>query len=310
MAQLRRSSQIGLSASLALAVCLQAQPDERAQVESQYREARQKIENQRAELATLREELNALEIKIEERKRFLPPAFEAAEEQRYFRETAGRAELPAFDAQAVKGSERLLLEGGRPSPLELYRLDVSGRGPYTDVLLFLNLAGVRARQFEVETMRIRAEAGQSVSFSARLALPCFAGWPLRTAARLDANFDPVALVRDKLAEQRLFLKALTEMAERSKPSRLVYALAAFEREAFPQALALREVRVGREVVLEGVLVGAGTRAGLEAALDKAGFELRRREAVAGGGVPGLLGQRAPEARRSARGVRGRQRFVR
>lgn len=97
---LRRQAVIGLAAaSLALGARAQgvAPLDEKSKIEQETAPLERLARLQLAKLELLRRDQRHLETKIEEMKRFLPPSFDPAEDQRRFGAWAKRAGLATVD---------------------------------------------------------------------------------------------------------------------------------------------------------------------------------------------------------------------
>jgi len=132
--------------------------------------------DERLELEALRREQQEVEARIERLKRLVPPSFEAAREEEQLRRLAGVAgNLADFEVRPVEGSERAPLADGRPSPIVVHRLDLAGHGRFRDLHFFLSVLDRSPRLNYLETMRVAARAGDTVSFQARLALPVHGG---------------------------------------------------------------------------------------------------------------------------------------
>ncbi len=179
-------------------------------------------------------------------------------------EAAG--EFSAFDVKPVGEIERLRRADGQPLPMELIRLEISGRDPYEKVHHFLTRLAERSRLIELEALRLQVE-GDGVRYTARFALPCYSEVEEQASDR-ELSGNPVA---DVVARQRETLRKMEEVAARCDPSRLATALSVLARESGNRAMALTAVRFAGDVVLEGVVAGALSRAGLEPALKRAGF---------------------------------------
>jgi hypothetical protein len=222
-----------------------------------------------ATIDEIAQETAALELKLDALWRRVP-ACDPAEEKRQLAIWAQQAgELEAFDVKPVAGDERLRLEDGRPTPVKLIRLEISGRDPYEKVDDFLTRIAQRSRLMDLETLRLKAEAGGTVSFAARFALPCYSD---------EENPAPVGSTPEKLFGDHLAwlsgtYQKVEELTARADTSRLALALGAFGREIGNSAVSLTEVRSAQEIVLEGVVSGASSRSGLEPALKRAGFQV-------------------------------------
>lgn len=202
------------------------------------------------------------------------PSCNPAEEKRQLAIWAKQAgELKDFDVKPVAEAERLRLEDGRPTPVKLIRLEISGRDPYEKVDDFLVRTAQRSRLMDLETLRLKAAAGGTVSFAARFALPCYSD----EENPAPAGSTPEKLFSDHLAWLSGTYQKVEELTSRADTSRLALALGAFGREVGNSAVSLTEVRSAQEIVLEGVVSGASSRSGLEPALKRAGFQVGRVE---------------------------------
>jgi len=215
----------------------------------------------------------ALTTQIDELLLQVPPGLDPADEIRRAHEVAKTTGIDALEVKAIAGSERLKLEDGSPAPLELRRLEISGQASYGDVLTFLHRMGDLTRLVEVETLRLKVEAGNVVRFTAGLAFPCH----LDTADEIKPlTTDLATAYRELLRQLKATHRLLTEVTERSKP-RLVAALSAFDNLNRERATVLTEIRAGGEIVLQGIVAGVSARDGLKPALARAGFVVSQVE---------------------------------
>ena len=218
-------------------------------------------------------ETAALELKLDALWRRVPTC-NPAEEKRQLAIWAKQAgELEDFDVKPVAEAERLRLEDGRPTPMKLIRLEISGRDPYEKVDNFLVRTAQRPRLMDLETLRLKAAAGGTVSFAARFALLCYSD----EENPAPVGSTPETLSGDHLAWLSGTYQKVEELTARADTSRLALALGAFGREIGNSAVSLTEVRSAQEIVLEGVVAGASSRNGLEPALRRAGFQVGRVE---------------------------------
>jgi len=227
-------------------------------------------QEKRPETGKLAQESAELEAKLDIFWRRVPPC-DPNESQRKLATWASKAgELKAFHIEPVAGSERVLLADGRPTPMMLLRLEISGRDPYEKINQFLNRITQPWLLYDLETLRLKAEAGGTVSYSARFAVPCFASQipPM-------VGSTPDEILANAVAWQRAVLRRTEEVAARAYPDRIAIALARFGREIGNRGVALTEVRLAKEIVLEGMVSSGLTQAVLEQALKKAGFQVDR-----------------------------------
>ncbi|HEX4964518.1 MAG TPA: hypothetical protein VF173_27125 [Thermoanaerobaculia bacterium] len=222
------------------------------------------------DVAGLERETQELSIKIEKLLYLVPPAFDLADVTQRARVVAKASEIERFEMKSAAG-ERLKLADGSSAPIELHRLEVSGRGPYGGVLAFFHRMGNLSRLVVLETLRLKVEAGNVVRFTAGLAFPIYADSP-DPAAPLPR--DVASAYRDLLRKLQTKHRLLTDLTERSQP-RLAAALAAFDNLNRERATALTELQAGDEVVLKGVVAGPSARDGLKPTLAKAGFRVNQ-----------------------------------
>ncbi|HEV8580719.1 MAG TPA: hypothetical protein VGX68_16765 [Thermoanaerobaculia bacterium] len=228
--------------------------------------------DERDEIDKMQKELVELTQKVDELYRRVPFCDPAEEERavRLWAEKGGELVSPEIKSA---GSERLLFADGTPTPVQLNRLEVSGRDPYSKVHLFLIRMGLRNRLIDLERLHLEAEAGTTVSYTARLALPCYSEPQPEKAAKETPPLSLHDFVAQTLARQRTMFEKVTELTTRSKPARFAEALAAFDGATRGRGVALTEVRLAEEAVLEGVVAGASGPAGLKPTLEKAGFRV-------------------------------------
>lgn len=212
-------------------------------------------------------ELWELQLKIDELHRHVPSCMPEEEEQWIGEWATQGAELSTFDIK-LDGREQLRFADGQPADFELIRFEISGRDPYEKVHDFLIRLARRYRLIDLERLHLKADAVDTVSFTGRLALPCY-----KQAEEEESNWTGIEDAIAKIVEHRReTYQKLTELTERSNTGRFSMALATFERESRTRPVALTEARlIGEEIVLEGLLYGAAAQAGLEPALGKVGF---------------------------------------
>jgi hypothetical protein len=205
----------------------------------------------------------------------VPNAFDSAEEERRTRVMAQRAELGEIDLKHVAGAERVPIEDGGPSTVELRRIEVSGRAPFENLHRFLVSRGSLNRFVMLETLRLTSEAGKegnTISFAARFAFPV-TSVPAEGAKN---SKSPEDMLRQEVLRRKANLQVLTEIAVRSNPTRLVDALAIFGGGMGERTVSLAEVRFDGpsdgKAVLQGTISSA-SRNRLEPALEKAGLHV-------------------------------------
>ncbi len=222
------------------------------------------------ELAKLRAERNELELQLEGLRRNIPlPADMDAIRERLTK-LASRAEL---DHAFGNGSapERLLFPDGRPSPIEMVRVVVEGKDRFGDLTFFLSTVQYGGGIVQLDSMKIVADSGATVRYTARLALPQYAGEPVEPARY--GGSEPNAAMRASVESLRQQRDLLLEVVGQKRPENVCEALEVLTKRAEASAIALREVRVDGELVLEGVTVGGSARATLSKALEAARLEV-------------------------------------
>jgi hypothetical protein len=205
-------------------------------------------------LAVLQAEHASVRRKLEELKPAVPPAPDAAGVERSLRALARQAGVAAIEVKPVPGSDRMPLGEGRASPLERHRLEVSGRDRYDRVAALLSAAARLPRLIVVERLHLKAESGNQVGFTARLALPVDTGWPPAPSpspsprhasparAALAARF---AVLEQSLRNDKLLVGLLQDLVARGRRAPALFdALAAVSRGAGGRAL-LAEATVAR-----------------------------------------------------------------
>jgi hypothetical protein len=222
-----------------------------------------------ATIDEITQETAVLELKLDALWRRVPTCDPSEEKRQLAIWAKQTGELKDFDVKPVAGDERLRLEDGRAMPVKLIRLEISGRDPYEKVDDFLVRIAQRSRLMDLETLRLKAEAGGTVSFTARFALPCYSD----EENPAPVGSTPEKMLADHLAWLRGTHQKVEALAARADTSRLALALGALGREIGNSAVSLTEVRSAQEIVLEGVVAGASSRSGLEPALKRAGFQV-------------------------------------
>lgn len=217
----------------------------------------------------LQQKMVSLELQLDTLWRRVPGCDPAEEKHQLAVWAKTEGELESFDVKPVAGAERLRLEDGRPTPMKLLRMEISGRDPYERVDVFLSRIAQRPRLMDLETLRLKAEAGGTVSFAARFALPCYSDEENPTPV----GSTPEMLLADHLSWLLGTHQKVEELTALSNPSQLAIALGVFGREIGNSAVTLTEVRSAQEIVLEGVVSGASSRTALEPALKRAGFQV-------------------------------------
>ncbi|MBI2213258.1 MAG: hypothetical protein HYU52_06395 [Acidobacteria bacterium] len=225
------------------------------------------------EVSKLRASRNDLELQVERLKRDIPLPASASELREMLARVAERAELDLV-IREISAPERLELIDGKKSPIELVRVGISGKDRFGDLAFFLSTLRYGGRQVQLESLQIVAERDDSVRFSARLAFPHYAGGPGESAQWGGRN--AIAVLRDQvesLSQLRDLLLAAS--VQRRRAENTIEALALLTNSAQASPISLREVRLERELVLEGFAVGAAARAALSRALETARIEVTK-----------------------------------
>jgi hypothetical protein len=262
--QIRRAVVIGLAAAVLAWAAEGAEPvqkdPEAERLDRLFKETMAQVE--------------ALDGKLYEHLKRVPaePLLDLMEER--IRGIAGEIEeMGTVGVKVVPGAERLRLADGGPSPIELYRMEISGRSRFGDVhLLLIRLQGTTSRMAALETLRVKAEEGGTVSFTARVAYPRYRDGEDPAA---DTPRSPEEMLGAMVRKRELTLKLLEDLSARAQVGRLVDALIVFGNKMEGQAVGLTELlwdglRDGK-AVLQGVLLGKSAEDGLRPALAKAGF---------------------------------------
>jgi hypothetical protein len=235
-------------------------------------------------LDELRKQVSEAELELGKSRFTLPDCSNgpAAELAAHIKAQAAKSNLKTVTIQPVEGSETILLDDGRPSPLRLNRIDISGRGPFEDVDLLLRRIAMQrlVRVIDFESMAIAASAGGTVTFNARVATACWEAPPPppsppykapRSANSVDDIIAP--MYRQKLDLLLSELTAVSKVNARFKPYAALDSLAALDNDWKTRAAALTEFRLSHgTATLTGVVLGAQARAGLDASLKQAGFD--------------------------------------
>jgi len=248
--------------------------------------------DERADLRKLRDELRQVELKLEELKRRFPPTFDPEAEKRFIKEAASAARI-GVDVKVVGGGEAVPYEDGRPSPIRLHRVEISGRDAMDNLEFFLELLQKRTwRLGDLDTLRIDKEASGAVRFTAQLVLPSFAFEDVP-----DVGGDLVASMRRKLAREQANLKLLESLIARSESGRLATTLALLRSIPEDAAIHVAQVRVGSQMSLQGAIVGEAAREGFVAGLQKGGFGESRIEIASDGACRPFTGDARPGPKR-------------
>lgn len=244
------------------------------------------------ELGPLRLEVRGVELDLQKMRGVYPGCSDASRRTDFeqgLEAQATKLGVKAFELKGVEGSEPVPLADGRPSPMELQRWDISGRGLFVDVHRFLHrIAFVREWEpLDFDTLRVKAETGGTVSFDARINAPCFRYWGEAWADNLQASRAPLpsghtvaaaeaeaAMYRTRLQDVRSAYATVSQLGDRLQPMRLIDALAKLDTDWGDRAVLLSELRFAAPMLtLQGVTVGESARAAIDASLRKAGFDV-------------------------------------
>lgn len=193
------------------------------------------------------EEFRQLELELEKARMVIPATFDPESEERTFHKVA---EIGKLEVVSVR-NERVAT-----APLELWRIEVSGRGDVLDAAFLLHAVSRReSRLYELESLRADGKG-----YAARFLLPV---WPADTG---------VSSFQEKLAQSRTLLEAVRRVRANNRLGDAAALLDAFPREA---SLRLTGADLGAALRLEGVSIGAASRATLVGKLKEAGFSVSR-----------------------------------
>ncbi|MBK5260013.1 MAG: hypothetical protein JJE51_10495 [Thermoanaerobaculia bacterium] len=233
-----------------------------------------------AELARRQEELRRLEIEVEKMRRAFPPAFDEATEVGFFQGIAKSLEL-ALEVKVIPGREGVPFEDGRLSPVQLYRLEISGRDRFVKLGDFLERLKNRARPVQLETLRYENERNETGSFTARFAIPCYTGTVEPVPAHLDHPRRIVESYRARIDQAKAILTVMIEQFARGKTGRLADTLAVFDAinrkllipQASDRSVLVTRLQIDSRVLIEGVVLGEAARANLIDGLEKPDFHV-------------------------------------
>lgn len=268
------TKQVCLAVVLGLAAIALAWPVEGAEPVQQDAEAAKRDQAFKDAMAQMKE----IDEKSYEHLIHLPDSFDFAGQEAVIRQVAAKfdeiGESHDFDKIEIKpvaGTDRLRLADGRPSPIEISRLDISGRAPFGSVHALLSWLQIRTWRFaELDSLQLRAEEDGTVRFDVRLAYPNITEWP-EDQEEQRATRSPDDMLTRMVDKRRLLLELLEDLSARSHFARLVDALAVFGVAIEEKALGLTEVRYDGVAVIRGFALGSSALDGLRPALEKAGF---------------------------------------
>jgi hypothetical protein len=245
-----------------------------------------------AQIDAARRHVREVEVAVELEKRFYPPAETWDEDVATLMQRARAAGLA--DVRVTPGSAApILLDDGRPSPLELRRLTLAGQAEYGAVHLFLSFLARTPRRVDLEKVRLAAAPEGTVGYSLQLGVPVFTGAsaplpPPAPPTSAGARTPEEAYASAREAFLRTHLAALSARAaqlealrrvfalyeKRAERARAFAALAQLDRANDELDFALTEVRLEDGITVEGVAVGAAARAAVGPALAAAGLAVR------------------------------------
>jgi hypothetical protein len=121
----------------------------------------------------------------------------------------------------------ILLEGGRPSPLELRRLTLAGQAEYDAVHRFLELLARAPRRTDPEAVRLVAAPRGGVTYTIQLGLPVYTGDPAPSPPSVPRVSTAGARTPEEgriLAREAVLRAHLAELVERAARARVFAAL--------------------------------------------------------------------------------------
>lgn len=229
-------------------------------------------------LEKLQKEYFEVEMTMERFKRVIPEGFDGSAERKAIEQLAARAKLSANQVVVVPGAERLTLEDGRPAPIEINRLEISGRDSYEAIHFFLSMVRLRPRLTGIESLQLDAAPGESVRYAVRLMYPTWAGTP----PERETSRDMATVLRQRIVANRAILDRIVALVKRMEDASAVDRLAVFSKAAEAHAIVLTTARVDQGLSMQGLLFGAAARSALAASLETAGLRGSRIEWSAAG----------------------------
>ena len=217
-----------------------------------------------------KDELFDTELAIAKKRARMPA--DIADVERYLRPSAKKFEIAFEIAPAPpETTTRVPLPDGKPSPIELRRLDLRGTAGLSDVQLLFAVA-TTPFIYELESLRITPRPGNKVAFEARVAM---ARWAGEAPYVLGTYRDPASAMHGRLRELRAIVATIDSLEKRFPPRRLLNAIGMFANVIGEKAIALTEMRAGQETRIDGVLLGTAARAALKPALEASGFDVAK-----------------------------------
>ena len=225
-------------------------------------------------------QMEELDEKMFEHLTHLPDKLDFAAQEAVIRQVAAKSDeisesndLGKIEVKPVASTDRLRLSDGRLSPIEISRLEISGRAPFGRVHTLLTWVHVRTWRFaELDTLHLRAEEDGTVRFDVRLAYPSITEWPEDPEGQRGWR-SPDDMLVQMVGKKRLLLELLEDISARSDFARLVDALVVLGLALEDKAVGLTEVRYDGVAVIQGFALGQSARDGLGPALEKAGFHV-------------------------------------
>jgi hypothetical protein len=217
-----------------------------------------------------KDELFDTELAIAKKRARMPA--DIADVERYLRPPAKKFEI-AFEIEPAppETTTRVPLPDGKPSPIELRRVDLRGTAGLGDVQLLFAIA-TTPFIYELESLRITPRPGNKVAFEARVAM---ARWAGEAPYVLGTYRDPASAMHGRLLELRAIMATIDALEKRSPPRHLLNAIGLFANAIGEKAIALTEMRAGQETRIDGVLLGTAARAALKPALETSGFDVAK-----------------------------------
>lgn len=250
------------------------------------------------ELAKIREQAMLVEEQLEMLRRVLPGELDAEWEIESFRKRVAHAELSPVEIHVLPGSTRLPLEDGRPSAVELYRIEISGRDPYQSVDRFLQMVRYHPRFARLNSLQLDAAHEDTTRFTMQFALAVFAN---DVASSVGATGDPVEAARAELQRKRALVHSLAgylDPEQADVPASLALMQAGLEE----HPVTLDEVTYDGELTLRGLFRGDRVRETLVSALERAGLRVTGEQIVPEGACRSFTLTARPEPGERAREI--------
>ncbi|HEY0591925.1 MAG TPA: hypothetical protein VGF40_09165 [Thermoanaerobaculia bacterium] len=227
----------------------------------------------RDEIAKAREELRRLETEVELLRRRVPPEFDRTEVEASLRKMAEVAGIPAIEMSAGAPPAHLPLQGGAPSGIDLYAVDVRGRAPWAAIDGFVRLVRSRPRAIRLESLGVAPAADRTMGFDARLVFPSLGRDEIEPGSYRGGL---LPALRIEVERARALHDALGAYID-PRHGDAVNALATMGSELAETPIAVTALDFDGGLTLRGLLVGSRSREALLAAAEKAGFAVARKE---------------------------------